>query len=154
MNIKIEEYMGIDIYYDENSDKFVTAVTTGEEPYQAKRSSLIKLREAIDKHFEHNEKIEFKPFKCLMCKYGTENAKTIWVKSVRTDGDLMVSDREDLSEAWRYSLKWDKEYLFEDNEHNRRVIAEDKEIRKQIKALEEKIKNVNSLTKVPENKYS
>ena len=66
--IKIEDYKGFEIFYDEDSDKFITTMELNNVVKEPKRASLKALRQEINTFVKLN--LEFKPFKILENYYG------------------------------------------------------------------------------------
>jgi hypothetical protein len=112
--MKIEDYKGFQISYNETSDKFYADIELGDNVKNAKRQSLVKLRKDIDKFIRDNA--EFKPMRVLYRRWSDLMEHTI--ESLRSDGKFVLNkkgsnSREYItpSEMIGKTFKFDSDYV-------------------------------------------
>jgi len=88
--IKIEDYKGFEIFYNEDSDKFATTMELNNSVKESKRSSLKALKQEINNFVKLN--LEFKPFWILENYHDSATPK--YVSAIRTDGTFVVSSSD------------------------------------------------------------
>ena len=88
--MKIEDYKGFQISYNEISDKFYADIELGDNVKNAKRQSLVELRKDIDKFIRDNA--EFKPMRVLYRGWSDlSDLSEYTIESLRSDGKFVVS---------------------------------------------------------------
>ncbi len=94
MKIKIEDYNGQEIFYDEYDDKFVCDISVEDKSKTTKRTSLKDVRKEIDVFKKLN--VDFNPFKILN-KYNWGDIEALEVTAIRTDGKFVVKKGDNYS---------------------------------------------------------
>lgn len=91
MKIKIENYKGQLIEYDDDYDQFVCEMSSEDKWKKTKRMSLVAVRKEIDTFIKTNA--DFKPFKVLdLGEYDKSDFKVLDISGIRTDGKLVSQE--------------------------------------------------------------
>ena len=88
----IENYRGHDIYYDEESEKFVCDISIEDRAKSTSRISLKTCRQEIDSFIKEN--LDFKPFKIMHFVTFDGDCDEREVVGVRSDGAMVVEREE------------------------------------------------------------
>lgn len=133
----IEDYRNNQIFYNEDSDKFVCEILSDNElkPKTINRASLVDVRKAIDDYIKRNS--TFKPFKALYEKWS--GIKIVTIVGVRKDGGVTVEntkgEREQIISDVKNLLKYSQEYLNEKAQIDLQI----EELEKQKTALRKRL---------------
>ena len=122
--IKIEDYKGQTIYYNDDTDKFECDIELNDKLKSTKRQSLNDVRNEIKTFIKLNE--NFRPFKVISSGYGSV-LSVVNVESKRYDGKFVISFND-------YSKRYKKE------SEMAKYFEYDYEIEKEYKKIEEEFK--------------
>jgi len=118
MKIKIEDYKGQEIFYEEDYDKFTCDISIEDKYKNAKRGSLIDMRKEIDAFIKLN--VNFVPFKAIRNRWS--DFEIVEFESIRTDGKFLAR-REKASNRDQIGKDEQKEYF----EYNPKLVDEYRE---------------------------
>lgn len=111
--IKIEDYRGHEIFYDEDLDKFTVDISIEDKYKKTNRISLKAARQEIDNFAKAN--LEFKPFKIMYLEEFAGECDVRNVIGVRKDGCLVI-------EYEKYDRKF-KNYVKSDDKYYAKMVA-------------------------------
>lgn len=110
--IKIEDYRNQEIFYDEDSDKFVCNMVVEDKSKGTKRSSLKDVRREIDQFIKLNA--DFKPIRVLRMSMWSDSVSEETFSAIRKDGCFVL--RKPNSNRLEYAKKRDLEEFYEYDE--------------------------------------
>jgi len=122
MEIKIEDYKGQEIFYNDDWDKFTCAISIEDKWKETKRSSLKDVRKEIDTFIKLNA--EFKPFK-MLSKDNWGDIEVMDVTGIRSDGKFLVKQSDSYT-----SQNTSDDLMKKYGQYDQKIESEFNEIRK------------------------
>lgn len=146
MNIKIQDYNGVEIFYNDQVDRFYCEIHSGSKTKTRSRLSLVELREEIDRSQIKLTRKEFTPVEVYYGCYSIPQEATI--TCVRADSGVNLSYLDGEQQFIETIRGSQYRYIFERTPENKALIKELQEIKEELDRLQEEYADIKTRMKV------